>query len=183
MFFCRTKEQRDALNVVEVKEKLARGLKDDHYLVSREWPYSLVKPKILCEQLLEDNSQNGLADYKLFYFNGVFKLLLMCTDRTTKLANDWYDGELNHLNVTSSDENRKKPIILDKKVIDEMITLGQKLVGNFPECRVDFYYTNGNIYFGELTFFQDSGFSPFKPAYMDEELGKLFDDEQFVNKK
>ena len=183
MFFCRSKEQRGALNVCDVKEKLAKGLKDDHYLVSKEWPYSLVKPRILCERLLEDDSQNGLADYKLFYFNGVFKLLLMCTDRSTHLANDWYDKDLNHLNVTNGPKNRKKPIILDKKIINEMIMLGKELVSDFPECRVDFYYCNGNIYFGELTFFESSGFAPFIPSYMDEELGKLFDDKQFVNKE
>lgn len=183
MFFCRSKEQRDTLNVFEIKEKLAKGLKDDHYLVSKEWPYSLVKPRILCEHLLEDDSQNGLADYKLFYFNGVFKLLLMCTDRSTHLANDWYDKDLNHLSVSNGPKNRKKPIILDKKIINEMITLGKELVSDFPECRVDFYYCNGNIYFGELTFFESSGFAPFAPSYMDEELGKLFDDKQFVNKE
>jgi len=88
MFLCKNKEQRDKLNVSEIKDYLAKGLKDDHFLVSREWPYSLVKPRILCEHLLEDDGQNGLADYKLFYFNGVFKLLLVCTDRSTKLAND-----------------------------------------------------------------------------------------------
>ena len=182
MVFCRSKEQRGTLNVSKIKEELARGLKDDHYLVSREWPYSLVKPAILCENLLEDKSQNGLADYKLFFFNGVFKLLLMCTDRNTKLANDWYDKDLNHLKMSNGPASRKKPVIVDKQVIDEMIILGEKLSSNFPECRVDFYYCNGNIYFGELTFFESSGFAPFKPSYMDEELGKLFDDKQFIRK-
>ena len=183
MFFCKSKEQRETLNIPKIKEELAKGLKDDHYLVSREWPYSLVKPKILCEHLLEEDGPNGLADYKLFFFNGVFKLLLVCTDRGTKLANDWYDKDLNHLNVSNGPKNRKKPVIIEKKVINEMVVLGKKLASSFPECRVDFYYSNGNIYFGELTFFESSGFSPFKPSYMDEELGKLFDDSQFIHKK
>lgn len=182
MFFCRSKEQRESFDASLIKKKLTDGLKDDHYLVSREWPYSLVKPAILCEELLEEDSQNGLADYKLFFFNGVFKLLLVCTDRNTNLANDWYDRNLVHLNVNNGPKNRHKPVIIDKNVIDEMIRLGEKLVNNFPECRVDFYYCNGKIYFGELTFFESSGFSPFTPSYMDDELGKLFDDTQFISK-
>ena len=180
MFFCRGEEEKRKLNIPKIKENLIKGLKEDHYLISKEWPYSLVKPRILCEQLLEEESQNGLADYKLFYFNGEFKLLKICTDRFSKFAVDWYDKDLHHLNVLNEAKNREKDIVLDKKVINEMIVLGKKLVSNFPECRVDFYYCNETIYFGEMTFFESSGFLPFTPSYMDEELGKLFDDSQFV---
>ncbi|NLL02116.1 MAG: glycosyl transferase, partial [Mollicutes bacterium] len=37
--------------------------------------------------------------------------------------------------------------------------------------RVDFYETNGRLYFGELTFFPGSGFEEFTPKHYDYLLG------------
>lgn len=56
---------------------------------------------------------------------------------------------------------------------EEMRNLAQKLSANIPEIRVDFYDVNGKIYFGELTFYHESGFAPFYPEEWDYKLGKL----------
>ena len=40
--------------------------------------------------------------------------------------------------------------------------------------RVDFYNIDGEIYFGEMTFFNASGYFAFKPDEFDYELGKKF---------
>lgn len=42
---------------------------------------------------------------------------------------------------------------------------------DIPHIRVDFYEINGKIYFGELTFYTNAGFVPFKDSKWDEKLG------------
>ena len=56
-----------------------------------------------------------------------------------------------------------------------MLELASKLASNIPFVRVDFYEINGQIYFGELTFFPASGMSKFSPEIWDEKLGNLLD--------
>lgn len=41
--------------------------------------------------------------------------------------------------------------------------------------RVDFYVHDGQIYFGELTFFTWSGFIPFEPPEWDKKIGDMFE--------
>ena len=45
-----------------------------------------------------------------------------------------------------------------------MLELVEKPSKDIPFVRVDFYIVSGYIYFGEMTFFPASGFSPFVPS-------------------
>ena len=54
---------------------------------------------------------------------------------------------------------------------DEMKKLAQKLSKGIPEVRVDFYDINGQVYFGELTFYHQSGFAHIHPHEWETELG------------
>lgn len=53
-----------------------------------------------------------------------------------------------------------------------MKELAEKLSKNLPFVRVDFYSVNEKIYFGELTFFPDSGFGKFTNSRQDNEMGE-----------
>ncbi len=39
--------------------------------------------------------------------------------------------------------------------------------------RTDFYVVDGQIYFGEITFFHGSGFDPFDPPEYDRKFGDM----------
>ena len=52
-----------------------------------------------------------------------------------------------------------------------MFELAEKLAVGTVELRVDFYEVDGKIYFGELTFFDGSGFDKIEPKSYDEMLG------------
>jgi hypothetical protein len=54
-----------------------------------------------------------------------------------------------------------------------MIKLAKILAEGFPFVRVDFYYVNDRIIFGELTFFPLSGMGKFTPDEWDYKLGEL----------
>ena len=42
--------------------------------------------------------------------------------------------------------------------MDKMFEIAEKLSAGMPHLRVDLYERNNKIYFGELTFYQSSGF-------------------------
>ena len=52
-----------------------------------------------------------------------------------------------------------------------MLDLAEKLSKNIPFLRTDFYVVNGNVYFGELTFFPATGMSKFEPTEWDDVFG------------
>lgn len=62
------------------------------------------------------------------------------------------------------------PIELPRN-LNEMISLSERLAGNLPFLRVDFYNIEGRIYFGELTFYPASGMDRFVPDGYDMEIG------------
>lgn len=167
---CKDKANFD---IVKCRSKLKRALKQNIYKQLREWPYKDVKPRIIAEKYMVDESGYELKDYKFFCFNGEPKALFIATDRgvedeETKF--DFYDMDFNHMPIKHGHPNSDKPI---KKPLsfEKMKELAAKLSEGIPHVRVDFYDINGQIYFGELTFYQYSGLMPFQPEEWDYTFG------------
>lgn len=165
---------KSKLNINVAKRKLKRGLKKNYYSQNREWPYKNVVPRIIGEQYMVDESGYELKDYKWFCFDGVPKALFIATDRgvegeETKF--DFFDADFNHLPITNGHPNANREI-LKPKGFDEMKRLAAKLSAGHPHIRVDFYDINGEIYFGELTFYHWSGTTPFEPIEWDYKFGE-----------
>lgn len=59
------------------------------------------------------------------------------------------------------------------KHIDEMFKIAKKLSKGKPFTRIDLYSTSSRVYFGEITFFPDSGFDSNILKDTDLYLGKL----------
>ena len=58
---------------------------------------------------------------------------------------------------------------------NEMLEAAKVLSAPFPHVRVDMYNINGKIIFGELTFFNASGYMQFTPDSFDYTIGEKFD--------
>ena len=54
-----------------------------------------------------------------------------------------------------------------------MLEIAKKLSVGIPQVRIDLYNCNGQIYFGEITFFHWSGMTAFDPIEWDFKLGKM----------
>lgn len=164
---CKDKKK---LDLKSAKKKIEKSLKQNYYWSSREWPYKDVKPRIIAEEYMIDESGYELKDYKFFCFNGEAKMMFIATDRGSDTKFDFYDMEFNHLPFTNGHPNANKKIQRPKNY-SKMIALAAKLSFEIPNVRVDFYNINGKIYFGELTFFHWSGLVPFEPEEWDYKLG------------
>lgn len=70
--------------------------------------------------------------------------------------------------IAPPDFNRKLKI---PDALDEMIALAEKLSVQELFVRVDFYYCNKKIYFGEMTYYPSSGLGKFIPMEWDEMIG------------
>lgn len=91
---CRDKS---SLDMNSARKKIETSLSNNFYYMGREWPYKNVPHRIIAEQYMADD----LRDYKLFCFDGVPRMTLVCSERFTKdgLKEDFYDEAWNHLNV------------------------------------------------------------------------------------
>lgn len=170
IIICRDKS---VLDIPKAKKQMEKWLKKNPFWANREWPYKNVKPRIIAEKYMVDESGTELKDYKFFCFNGEVKCLFVATDRSSKGEEtkfDFFDLDWNHLPFTNGHPNSTKEI---KKPIgfDEMVNLSRILSKDIPHVRVDLYNINGKIYFGELTFFHWSGLTPFVPNKWDEIFG------------
>lgn len=166
---CRDK---GSINLQNAKYKINKSLKNNYYYRAREWPYKDVKPRIIIEELLTDKSGRSLNDYKILCFNGEPKIIQVMSDRT---ENDFYlnhyDIEWNEIDIQRKNRQKNPKPIEKPKRLNEILAISRILSRNIPFVRVDLYYTNNHIYFGELTFYPMSGFMDFADSKSDNLLG------------
>jgi len=150
VFVCRNKEEFDLKNA---KKNLAKSVKQNFAKKNLEYHYKYIKPKIICEELLDDGSNSLPVDYKFYCFNGKVKCILVCSDRVDENNKkiSYYDINWNKLDYEldsyKNDFGCNKPDNLE-----QMLDIAAELSTNFKFVRVDLYNINGKIYFGELTF-------------------------------
>ena len=90
-----------------------------------------------------------------------------------------YNREFKKLNVSRNDDQPQDIPLPKLQNFDKMISIAESLSRRFPHVRVDLYNISDNIYFGELTFYDGSGYMTFTPDSFDEELGRDFDTSSF----
>lgn len=164
-----SKEELEKMN-----EFYTKRLKRDFFHAGREYPYKGIKPYIIAEKLMIDESEpeKSIEDYKFFCFNGKPEIMFVATDRNTDVKFDFFDMDFNHLNIENIHPQSGKPI--QKPVLfDEMKEIAAKLSQGMKHVRIDLYELNGKIYFGEYTFFHGGGFVLMQPIEWEEKLGDL----------
>ena len=155
------------------KSRLNRWLKTDFSHYGREWQYHSIKPRIICEKFLVDDTCNDLRDFKLFTFQGETKYIWVEFKKDGRCLRNIYStdwvfqrGKGSRIPTGMGDEIPKP------ECLEEMLSLGRKLASQFPQCRVDFYVIGGKkIVFGELTFSSANGCNEFYPQSFNDELG------------
>lgn len=146
-------------------------LKRNHFYLSREWPYKDVEPRIIVEKHMCDENTNELSDFKFFCFNGVPKIMFLATERQSgEVKFDFFDMQFNHLDIMQIHEQSGR-IFEKPKNFEKMFEIVKTLSKDLPHVRVDLYNINGEIYFGEFTFFHHGGIMPFHPEKWDYILG------------
>lgn len=190
-FVIKTSNGGGGNNVQIVKNKADLNLQDvcnrfNNYLKIKagkgtdELFYDLEEPLILFEKLLLDTTGSIPPDYK---FNIIktesepYIFIQVDEDRFTTHRRSFFDELENRLpwcwNGNYQEVSSGFPLPAN---LPEMCNIAKVLAAPFSYVRVDLYTDGRNIYFGELTFCQGSGFEAFTEKKVDFELGALWDE-------
>lgn len=165
-------KDKNKLDIKKAKDKINECLKRNYFYCGREWPYKNVRPKIIIEKYMEDETKEDLKDYKFFCFNDKVKIFKIDFNRFNNHQANYYDrnGEFLDFGELVCPRDKNKKIKLPEN-LSKMIELAEILSKNISFLRVDFYEINDKVYFGELTFYPASGFGEFTPEEYDRILG------------
>lgn len=170
IILCKDKTNFDKENA---KVVLNRCLGMNMYNSTREWFYKDLKPRIIAEQLLETSDGSDLQDYKFYCFDGVPKVVLIASNRFSSHNFNYVDMDFHPIPIVSVCGKPIDASLLDRpSTFDKMKSIAATLSKGFPHVRVDLYNVNNVVYFGELTFFDSSGFDNLSSDTVDLEWGE-----------
>ena len=158
---CRDKSK---LDIEDTKRKLKEWYKTHNtfYLGYSEIQYKNIKPKLICEKLIETETGNLPEDYKLYCFNGIAECVLVCSgrDENGKGAKYYFLDKCAELKrYNRAGKEAPNDFVLNKpEGFEKLFEYAEKLSKPFPFVRADFYLEKGNVIFGELTFTPCGGF-------------------------
>lgn len=155
---------KSKLDIEDAKKKLKSWYKekDTFYLTHSEMQYRGIKPKLVCERLIEGEDGGLPIDYKLYCFNGHAHCVLVCVGRGADGQGAKYyffDRNWNLLRYNKAGKDAPEGFTVPKpEGVDKLFEYADKLSAPFPFVRADFYVEKGKVIFGELTFTPCGGF-------------------------
>ena len=168
-------KDKSSFDIEGARHRLSQAMKRNYYATYREWPYKYVKPRIIAEGYLEGDG-GDLKDYKVMCFNGEAKIIEVHENRFVEgkvHTQTFYDREWNIVPLTqvetvTVDRPGERP-----RQLDEILRLSELIAKNMYHARIDWYIEGDKIYFGEITFFDGSGFESFSTPEMERMLGDM----------
>ena len=155
------------------KKRFDRWCQQNYYYIGREKNYYKIKPRIVCDQYLENHDKKGLPEMKVFCFNGKAKFISYNLFFDGKPRTNYYDAKWNLIDVKLGYEHFEMSCLPENK--EQILAVAEKLAEPFDFVRVDLYDIDGErIIFSELTFHSGGGFLPFAPQCYDEKFGLYF---------
>lgn len=158
-------------------------LQRDFFWTGREWNYKGMEPKIIAERFLVQKTKEPLVDFRFMCFGGEVKLLLCDIESISEdgahnagAKRNIYDKEFKLLEgVRFSRENFPPELLPKPENYEEMVEYAERLSKPFLHARVDLYNVDGKIYFGEITFYHQSGFNQVTPESLYYDAGSWID--------
>ncbi len=178
MIICKDKSK---LDIKKAKKELKKGLKENYYLLNREWPYKNIKPRIIAEKYMVDESGTELKDYKFFCFDGKVELIQVDYGRFKEHKRNLYTLDWEFVNAQIQFPNDENYIINKPVQLKKMCDIASELSNGIPHVRIDLYSIESKIYFGELTFYHGSGVERFYPKELEYKLGEMINLERVDN--
>ena len=170
IWFVKDKGSFDKAQCMKQIERLSR---QPYGFDKGEFHYAKIQPRILAEQHLGDD----IADYKFYCFNGTIGFLSVESGRYTgNHTRGYYDEQLEPVPIRFFDDlpGVSAPA-LRPRGFEEMVALAKQLSAGHPMVRVDLYNIDGQVYFGELTFSPECGYTKWDPLELDFEFGERID--------
>lgn len=155
----------------DAQKKLAKWMTEDYAHLMKEWAYSYVPRKIVCEKLLQDKNGQVPMDYKFFCADGKPLYCQVNMDRFTGHTLDLFDMDWNHQQVCYSVSPNAKVKHPRPESLERMAEIAAKLSKGLPFCRIDLYDTGDHPLLGEITLYPSGGYARYNPAAFGVALG------------
>ena len=168
-------KDKSSFDIEGARHRLSQAMKRNYYATYREWPYKSVKPRIIAEGYLEGDG-GDLKDYKVMCFNGDAKIIEVHENRfvegkvhtQTFYDREWEIVPLTQVETVTVDRPGERP-----RQLDEILRLSELIAKDMYHARIDWYIEGDKIYFGEITFYDGSGFESFSTPEMERMLGDM----------
>ena len=164
------------LDIENARKVINKSLKRNYFYSGREWPYKNVKPRIIAEKYMVDESGYELKDYKIFLFSGKAKYIQVDFDRFTDHHRNFYSTDWEYVPFTTLYPTNPDRKIERPQCLSQLLHISEKIAKSLDDpkfLRVDLYVINNSVYFGEVTFYHGSGYEKFYPEAWNEKLGSL----------
>ena len=163
-------KDKSKLDIKKAKKKINKSLHRNYYYMFREWPYKDVKPRIIAEKYMEDESGYELKDYKVFNFDGEPKMIQVDYGRFSRHMRNLYTTDWKYIEASIEYPTDPKYIIEKPEALEKMLELARTLSKGISHARTDFYSIDEKLYFGEITFYHGSGFEKFTPKSFENQI-------------
>jgi TupA-like ATPgrasp len=171
-------DRNNEFNMKAFIDKFNSALTKNYYLQSREWNYKDIKPKIVAEEIIVDSKNNSLIDYRFLCFDGVVKMVFVDIETAAHdgshnpyAKRNVYDRNFNYLDIKVSREKFSDELIDKPDNFEKMVEYAEILSNPFPFCRVDLYNIDGDIFFGEITFYPGGATQLVEPEEWERKMG------------
>lgn len=159
-------------NYPKFKEEFNNALSKNYYYQSREWNYKNIEPKIIVERFIE--AESDLLDYRFFCFNGEVKLIFVDIETASKdgkhnpnAKRNIYNRDFILQDFTVGRKNFSSDLVQKPTNLNTMIEVAETIAKPFPFCRIDLYNLDGDIKFGEVTFYPGGSTQQFSSEEVD----------------
>lgn len=175
LMICKNKSEFD---YSAAKKKINRALRRNYFYNGREWPYKNIKPRIIAEKYMTEGSGDNdseLTDYKFYCFEGEPRFLYVAKanfinnkkhDLLSIYDMDWKRAPFQRRDHEPFPYEPEKP-----RTFDKMVEFSRLIAKDIPFVRVDWYEINGELYFGETTFYPGAGYGEFYPEEYNYTIG------------
>ncbi|WP_280639057.1 ATP-grasp fold amidoligase family protein, partial [Shewanella schlegeliana] len=124
-----------------------------------EWAYKNIPRRVFIEEFLDFEGQ-APDDYKFFVFHGKVKYVQLDSDRFSDHCRNIFDSDWNDLNINFS-HPQKTPSPNRPLFLEDMIEIAESIGKYFDFIRVDLYFYQEKVTFGELTVYPGAGYEKF----------------------
>ncbi|MGN1067800.1 MAG: ATP-grasp fold amidoligase family protein, partial [Christensenellales bacterium] len=163
---------KSAKTVETLRDFYRKRLKKRYYMMWRERQYEHVTPRVIAEQYMTGKDGGLPADYKFFCFDGVMRIMMVCTELEDNVRYWFFDRDRKPLPCTDFMQSEGDVAWDWPEETDEMVRLAEELSCGLPCLRVDFLLTADGVKAGEMTLYHGSGMREYYADGWDEILGR-----------
>jgi len=170
-YICKNKNDIDKKEVTSIIDS---WMKEDYGVKYCELIYDHIKPRIIAEKFIDTKDGKAPTDWKFFCADGNPKFLYVMQGNDE--IQDYYTANWEWLPIHSAGRPNSNSSLQKPEGFGKMVEYARILSKGFPLVRVDFYYENDSIIFGEMTFLTTGGYTKYDPEEYDQIFGKMFPD-------